>query len=67
VSNHWKSQITTGMIRFGSLLASPFFASPFQGNGLQENYFFCYNAGFSPANLSEQLLCAVVGVESVSL
>jgi hypothetical protein len=27
---------------------------------------FCYTTGFSPANLLEQPLCAVVGVETVS-
>jgi hypothetical protein len=65
VSSHWKSQITVGMIRFGRLLASPFFVFPFRGSGLRENY-FCYSAGFSPANLSEQPLDVVVGVETVS-
>jgi hypothetical protein len=53
------------MIRFGRLLASPFFVFPFRGSGLRENY-FCYSAGFSPANLSEQPLHVVVGVETVS-
>jgi hypothetical protein len=40
VSSHWKSQITVEMIRFGSLLASLFFISPFRGSGLRENYFW---------------------------
>jgi hypothetical protein len=35
VSSHWKSQITTGMIHFGSLLASLFFIFPFRGCGLR--------------------------------
>jgi hypothetical protein len=42
-----------------------FFIFPFRGSELRENYFF-YSAGFSPANLSEQSLRAVVGVERVS-
>jgi hypothetical protein len=54
------------MIRFGSLLASSFFIFPFSGLRAAGKLFVCYNTGFSPANLSEQLFRVVVGVESVS-
>jgi hypothetical protein len=62
VSSHWKTQITTKMIHFGSLLASSFSIFLFRS---RKKTIFGYSVGFSPANLSE-LLHAVVGVESVS-
>jgi hypothetical protein len=47
VSSRWKSQITAGMISFGSLLASPFFSFPFRGSRLRENYFLLHHGLFS--------------------
>jgi hypothetical protein len=66
VSSRWKSQITAGiwsvLVAYSPLCSS---FSRFRVGGCGKTI-FCYTVGFSPVNLSEQPLRAVVGVESVS-
>jgi hypothetical protein len=53
------------MIHFGCLLAYRSSFSRFVAASCEKTIFF-YSAGFSLANLSEQSLRAVIGVERVS-
>jgi hypothetical protein len=57
VSSRWKLQVTTGMIRFGSLLTSSFFVFPFRGCGPRENYFLQKRGLFSHQLIRTTTLC----------